>query len=238
MVMKNLTTTLLILVLVVSTLVLAEAQNDNLVTYNVTLVNKRTQKPISGARVNYKKLPYESEVGVLTTNSEGKVTMYFRAEEQYSMLIEPQGYLKVSEIVNPKEGASGDMINNVTFALREGGVGAVLTLENVNFSQGQAVLTETSFTSLDDLADMLSESSQMTIQLEGHTDFRGSPTANLSLSQQRVDAVKKYLVGKGIGSTRITTKAFGGSQPVTRDNNAEARAKNRRVEVRITSDGN
>lgn len=235
--MKNIAATLSVLMLVFAIPGITRAQNNNLVTYNLTLVNKRTQKPITGATINYKKLPYESEVGVLTTDNQGRVTIYFRAQEQYSLLIEPQGYLKISEIVNPEEGASADMVNNVTIAMREGGVGSVLTLDNVNFAQGQAVLTEASFASLDDLVDMLNESSQMTIQLEGHTDFRGSPTANLNLSQQRVDAVKKYLVEKGISTTRITTKAFGGSQPLTRDNNAVARAKNRRVEVRITSDG-
>lgn len=235
--MKNLFKISLIATLTLASTLIVEAQTTELVTYHITLVNARTQEPAPGVPINYKKLPYESEVGLLTTDSQGKVTVYFRAADQYSILIEPEGFIKISEIINPLEGASADLINNVTINLREGGVGSLITLKNVNFAQGQAILTETSFASLNDLADMLNQSSQMTIQLEGHTDFRGSPTANLKLSQDRVDAVKKYLVNKGIASTRITTKAFGGTQPVTRDNNSEARAKNRRVEVRITSDG-
>lgn len=235
--MKNLFKTILISVFALVVVLPVEAQTNELVTYNITVVNGRNKQPVSGVAVHYKKLPYESEVGLLTTDNEGKITVYFRSADQYSLLIEPEGYLKISEIVNPLEGASSDLINDVTINLREGGVGLVITLENVNFAQGEAVLTESSFESLDDLADMLNESSQMTIQLEGHTDFRGSPTANLKLSQERVDAVKEYLVEKGIASMRITTKAFGGTQPVTRDNSAEARAKNRRVEVRVTSDG-
>lgn len=234
--MKNLIKILFISILVFSSVLMVEAQTSELVTYNITLISNRTQEPVPGVAVHYKKLPYESEVGLLTTDSNGEVTVYFRTENQYSLLIEPEGYLKISEIVNPLEGASADLVNNVTINLRVGGVGSVIILDNVNFAQGQAVLTETSFESLDDLVGMLNESSQMTIQLEGHTDFRGSPTANLKLSQDRVDEVKKYLVDKGISSARITTKAFGGTQPVTRDNNAESRARNRRVEVRITSD--
>ena len=235
--MKNLFKTILLSVFALVVVLPVEAQTNELVTYNITVVNGRNKQPVSGVAVHYKKLPYESEVGLLTTDNEGKITVYFRSADQYSLLIEPEGYLKISEIVNPLEGASSDLINDVTINLREGGVGLVITLENVNFAQGEAVLTESSFESLDDLADMLNESSQMTIQLEGHTDFRGSPTANLKLSQERVDAVKEYLVEKGIASMRITTKAFGGTQPVTRENNAEARAKNRRVEVRVTNDG-
>lgn len=214
----------------------AQTATPELVTYNLTLKNKRTSEPITGAAVGFKRLPYESEVGALTTDAQGKVTMYFRAEDQYSLLVAPDGYIKVSEIVDPKSGATSNMINDVTINMIEGGIGSVLTLDNVNFAQGKAVFTEESYASLDDLVEMLSESSTMSIQLEGHTDFRGSPTANLQLSQARVDAVKEYLVSKGVTSSRIATKAFGGSQPVTRDNSAEARAKNRRVEVRITSD--
>jgi len=80
----------------------------------------------------------------------------------------------------------------------------------------------------------LRETLSMEIQLEGHTDFRGSPTANMNLSQLRVDAAKTYVVSKGIETSRVTTKAFGGTQPLTRENTPEARAKNRRVVVRIT----
>lgn len=221
---------------ILSPSVLAQTKPAELITYNFKLISHRTQEPLPGVLVNYKKLPYESEVGAVTTDANGQVTVYFRSTEDYSILIEPEGFLKIAEIIKPAEGASGDT-NSRTISLRIGGIGTVLTLDNVNFGQGSSVLEETSYESLDDLVGMLNESSQMTIQLEGHTDFRGSPTANIRLSQDRVDAVKKYLVDKGIAETRIATKAFGGSQPLSRDNTTEARSRNRRVEVRITSDG-
>ncbi|NJM26972.1 MAG: OmpA family protein [Bacteroidia bacterium] len=73
----------------------------------------------------------------------------------------------------------------------------------------------------------------MVIQLEGHTDYQGDPKDNLKLSQQRVNAVKEYLVGRGIKSGRVKTKAFGGSMPLSRDDTPEAHRMNRRVELRI-----
>jgi outer membrane protein OmpA-like peptidoglycan-associated protein len=79
----------------------------------------------------------------------------------------------------------------------------------------------------------MEEHPQMEIQLEGHTDYRGSKKLNLQLSQDRVDAVKTYLVGKGINTKRIKTKAFGGTQPLVREQSIEASELNRRVEVRI-----
>jgi len=72
--------------------------------------------------------------------------------------------------------------------------------------------------------------------LEGHTDNQGSSKANLALSQERVDAVKRYLVAMGISKDRVKTKAFGGSQPLSNEMTQEARSMNRRVEMRILKD--
>lgn len=212
------------------------AQPDSLVTYTGTLVNNRTGNPMPGVHVKYKKLPYESEMGDLKTNSEGKFTAYFRANEQYSFSIEAEGYIKVAEIINPLEGANADLEVAKTFYLNEGGVGSVLKLENLKFGLGEATILEDSYAELDDLAKMLQDTPNITIRLEGHTDYVGNPTANLNLSQMRVDEVKKYLVDKGIEDVRIETKAFGGSQPILRSNSSSERSINRRVEVRILSD--
>ena len=212
------------------------AQPDSLVTYTGTLVNNRTGNPMPGVHVKYKKLPYESEMGDLKTNSEGKFTAYFRANEQYSFSIEAEGYIKVAEIINPLEGANADLEVAKTFYLNEGGVGSVLKLENLKFGLGEATILEDSYAELDDLAKMLQDTPNITIRLEGHTDYVGNPTANLNLSQMRVDEVKKYLVDKGIEDVRIETKAFGGSQPIVRSNSSSERSINRRVEVRILSD--
>ena len=79
----------------------------------------------------------------------------------------------------------------------------------------------------------LNEYPNMVIQLEGHTDPQGNPQLNMQLSQDRVDAVKAYLVNKGIGSARLQTQAYGGTKPLSTEDNPEAHRLNRRVEVRI-----
>lgn len=73
----------------------------------------------------------------------------------------------------------------------------------------------------------------MVIQLEGHTDYLGDAEKNLKLSQQRVDAVKGYLTQKSINKNRVKTKAFGGTNPLSKDDTPEAHRMNRRVELRI-----
>jgi len=214
------------------------AQPDSLVTFTGTLVNFRTGDVLPNMSVSYKKLPYESEMGYLATDSEGKFTAYFRAKEQYSLLIENEGFIKFAEIINPLEGASADLAVNRTFTINEGGVGSVMKLEHLSFGLGEATILDASHEELDKLAQMLQGTPNMQVRLEGHTDYVGNPTANLNLSQMRVDAVKKYLTDKGINPNRLETKAFGGSQPIVQSSSSSERAANRRVEVRIVSEGN
>jgi outer membrane protein OmpA-like peptidoglycan-associated protein len=80
---------------------------------------------------------------------------------------------------------------------------------------------------------MLKNNPGMVIQLEGHTDVRGDAKLNLKLSEDRVNAVKTYLISKGANKKKIKTKAFGGSQPLSQENTEAAHALNRRVELRV-----
>lgn len=209
---------------------------DSLVTYKAIVVDKFSGSLMEGVSVQYKKLPYQSEIGLLSTDAKGEIEAYFRARESYSLQFKYDGYLSLSEVINPLEGIDANLMRVDTFKMRPGGVGSVLSLQNLNFEQGKSKITADSFEELNNLVSLLKESGNMVIQLEGHTDFRGSPTLNLQLSEDRVKAVKDYLVSNGIATERILTKAFGGSQPLTQENTAEARAKNRRVEVRIISE--
>lgn len=209
---------------------------DSLVFYKGIIVDESSGKPLAGVSVNYKKLPYQSEIGILTTNENGEFEAYFRARESYSIQIRKDGYISLSEVVNPLEGADADLKRTDTFKLKIGGVGSVLSLHNLNFEQGSPKITSGSFEELNNLVRMLKDTQSMVIQLEGHTDFRGSPVKNLELSENRVKALKDFLVSNGVDQKRVLTKAFGGSQPITQENTPEDRAKNRRVEVRIISE--
>ena len=75
----------------------------------------------------------------------------------------------------------------------------------------------------------------MTIALSGHTDNAGGAAKNMTLSQERADAVIKYLTGKGIAATRLTGKGFGDTKPIGDNKTAEGKAMNRRTDVTITA---
>jgi outer membrane protein OmpA-like peptidoglycan-associated protein len=71
------------------------------------------------------------------------------------------------------------------------------------------------------------------ISIEGHTDNKGNLVTNLKLSAKRAQAVKNYLVKKGIAATRITSEGFGDAKPIANNAIPAGRAKNRRVELHL-----
>jgi outer membrane protein OmpA-like peptidoglycan-associated protein len=69
------------------------------------------------------------------------------------------------------------------------------------------------------------------VVVEGYTDSRGSSSRNLDLSQRRAEAVRSYLVSRGVPSEKIVAKGMGPDRPVAENTSAEGRAQNRRVEI-------
>ena len=79
----------------------------------------------------------------------------------------------------------------------------------------------------------LKRNPELKIIVAGHTDNVGDSGFNRELSQKRAEAVKAYMIGRGIDSSRLTARGYGDSQPSTSNETSEGRAKNRRVELRI-----
>ena len=90
-----------------------------------------------------------------------------------------------------------------------------------------------SLTSLDELAGLLAKKTEWRLKISGHTDNIGNPKTNLLLSKKRAEAVKNYLVSKGIAADRFKVEWFGGTKPVTNNKTEEGKKKNRRVEMMI-----
>ena len=84
---------------------------------------------------------------------------------------------------------------------------------------------------LDNIEDVLRKNSSLNIRIEGHTDDVGSAKYNIDLSSKRAQAIKDYLVGKGIELSRITTKGLGYSNPIADNDTLKGRALNRRAEI-------
>lgn len=111
--------------------------------------------------------------------------------------------------------------------------GNTIVLKNIQFERSKAVFLSMSYPELERLFELLTAHPTMKILLEGHTDNIGAEIPNRQLSGQRVQAVKTYLVSRGIGANRLETSAQGSKKPLVPNDTEENRKLNRRVEVKI-----
>ena len=111
--------------------------------------------------------------------------------------------------------------------------GMVITLSGgVLFTSGKSELLPAAQLKLNDVAKALTEQDpDSTMVVEGHTDSQGGADFNQKLSEQRAQAVRDYLVSRGIASDRITAAGFGPTRTIGDNATAEGRANNRRVEI-------
>lgn len=105
-------------------------------------------------------------------------------------------------------------------------------LRGVTFVEGSATLTQGARATLDVVANrLLRQPSQVVI--EGHTSSTGTPEFNMTLSQQRAESVRNYLVSQGVPADNIMAKGYGMTQPIASNDTTEGRRANQRVELRM-----
>ena len=103
-------------------------------------------------------------------------------------------------------------------------------LTGIEFETGKDVIKASSNGILDQIANVMVENADYILLINGHTDNVGVPESNLILSEKRANAVKYYLLGKGIPSGRMIAQGFGDSKPIADNDTDAGRQTNRRVE--------
>ena len=106
-------------------------------------------------------------------------------------------------------------------------------VEGIYFDQGKATVRKQSANVLDGAVKVLKEFPSISMEISGHTSSEGDKAFNDKLSQDRADAVKQWLVDKGIPSDRIKTRGAGPSEPIADNKTAAGKAKNRRIEFKV-----
>lgn len=104
---------------------------------------------------------------------------------------------------------------------------------NVLFDVNSDNIKASSFSSLNKLAEILKNETELKLDIEGHTDNTGSVRINQVLSGRRALAIKTYLVNQGVSTDRLSASGFGSEKPIATNNTEEGRSKNRRVEFKV-----
>ncbi len=107
-------------------------------------------------------------------------------------------------------------------------------MQGIEFETGKATIKKKSYPLLDQIANIFIENSNYIIEVQGHTDNTGNAEANKNLSEKRAQAVMDYMIKKGVDFQRMTAVGYGQDQPIADNKTKAGRAKNRRVEFKIS----
>lgn len=107
------------------------------------------------------------------------------------------------------------------------------SIKGIQFATGSAAIKKSSFKLLDEAVAALNAYPTLRLEVSGHTDDRGTAEANTTLSQARADAVRQYLVEKGIDAGRLVAIGYGPTRPIADNKTGPGRAENRRIEFRM-----
>jgi OmpA-OmpF porin, OOP family len=170
--------------------------------------------------------------------NKGQVKLY---EDQYRVLVVPDfGDFKPESVTfgGASDADNPLLVRNVRVAAGGGSNlidaltrnGKIVT-HGILFDVNSSAVKPQSMGTVSELVTMLKANAAVKVEIGGHTDSDGDAAKNLTLSQQRADAVKKLLVDQGVDAGRITTKGYGATKPIDKNDTPEGKANNRRVEL-------
>lgn len=207
---------------------IAEAVKEGVVVRDYLVKSTQTELSAARERIKDERSAYDASTRELkaTNTAQGKEL------DSSAARLETERQARMSADAK----LAGAMRDLATIAaVKEEARGVVITLSgSVLFASGQYALLETAKTRLDQVAVALkAQSSDKTMVVEGHTDILGSNATNQPLSLNRANAVRDYLVTRGVEPSRLSAVGLGSTRPILGNDSAENRANNRRVEIVI-----
>lgn len=165
-----------------------------------------------------------------------RFTISTQQPKKYTLSVQKDGYIFQNlDLGTLSAGPQAQQVEK-TVRLRKLEIGTRSVLRNIYFDFDKASFKNESYTELNRLETMMAQNPGMEIEISGHTDKIGSRAYNKDLSQRRANAVKNYLVNKGVDARRIKSVGYGEEKPLaSNDDENEGRELNRRVEFQVLS---
>jgi outer membrane protein OmpA-like peptidoglycan-associated protein len=204
------------------------------IQYIVKVVDGATREPLE-AKV---KLQGSKDNVLVGSVEKGTGEFHFAIKNakasDYRLIVESDGYIFQNQTLKIEGATTQPKTLTRTVELRKVVVGASSILRNLYFDFDRATFKTESYTELNKLEGLLRQNASMIIEIAGHTDAVGTAAYNKLLSQKRAEAVKDFLVKKGIDSRRIKAVGYGKTRPLaSNDDESEGRELNRRVEFKV-----
>jgi outer membrane protein OmpA-like peptidoglycan-associated protein len=195
--------------------------------------NANTKEPIA-ANIELIDLEKGEHIGKFDSDSKtGQYLVSLPAGKNYGAVAYSEGFLFESDHFNVSDTAAySEIIMDINMKPVEEGSNIILT--NIFFESGRFDLKIQSKDILDRVVKLMKDFTTIKVEISGHTDNVGKDDYNQRLSEDRAQSVVDYLVEKKISEDRLTAVGYGKTKPFATNDTAEGRAKNRRIEFKIT----
>lgn len=202
--------------------------------YEVTVMDSES-KSLVEAKVKLTKVT-DNSVSGYKAEAAGKYVFAVKSPdtEEYNLSVESDGYAFQNIVVEIRGASEFERSGSITVMMKKLEVGTVHVLRNIYFDYGKATFKEGAYNELNKLENMLKQNERIKVEISGHTDNVSSAAFNKKLSNKRANAVKDFLVSKGIDTRRITAVGYGEEKPLaSNDDEKDGRELNRRVEFKV-----
>ncbi len=193
--------------------------------------DKKTLKGLPTA-VELTDLASKEMLSKVQTDETGNYLITLPIGKDYAFNVNRKGYLFFSANF-PFSQSAPDSTYNIDIPLQPIEANATVVLQNIFFDVNKFELKPSSTIELDRIVLLMKENPTLRIRITGHTDNIGKPADNLKLSNNRAQAVVKYLSTKGIEPARLSYRGYGEQRPVASNDNEVDRSRNRRTELTV-----